>query len=234
MTQARPFDLTHNPVGLWNFAGNLSDSSGNGFDLTAEQGTARYAQMLPGINGLHLDGATTLWHNVADTDLAIPGDLTVQVMARLLNESATDARLVAYVSNTSAGENDNTLYSYGLSSVSVYRYQYQHRSGAFVQRSYETTADGSDFLGPVLLGVTRIGNVIQQYRNGLPFGAPSSALVAPTGGFNARFKIGGGVATTAEPIAIIGGVKLCISALTSDEMKAEYNRTLGRALGMQP
>src|ERR1700733_858646 len=81
MTIIHRHDTTYSPVGLWQLNGTLNDTSGNGFNLTVESGTARYADMLPGFQSF-LVSATRLVYNTSGTSLAITGDMTVECLFR--------------------------------------------------------------------------------------------------------------------------------------------------------
>jgi hypothetical protein len=69
------------------------------------------------------------------------------------------------------------------------------------------------------------------YLNGEQIGASSSGLDGPTDGQNARLYIGTSGDAAADFDGVIASVKIINSALTAAQIKAEYNRTLGPALG---
>lgn len=228
---ARPFGLEHSPVGLWNFYENLNDSSGNGFNLTVQAGTANYVSALPGLGGVLLDGSTCLYHNVASTALAITGNMTLLAIVSLDVNAAGDARFVSYSTALGGTSDTNTLYSLGLATANRWSYRYLHHAGSNSSNAYNPTAWGTDQHNVVLVGFTRSANVIQPMRNAGVFGAASSALSAPTGGLNSRLRIGAATDAGGRIVGVVGGVKIVPSALTADQWKAEYNRTLGPVLG---
>jgi len=230
---AKPFDTTHNPVGLWNFNESLSDLSGNGYTLTASTGTVRYCPLLSGLGGALFGTATGLYYNVGGSLLSITGDMTLEVMVQLgAVLSGTSDAIVCYSSNTAVNSNDNANYGITLNATNKYGgYRYFHQHTTLTTAQYSPTDIGVDYELPVLIGFTRISNVIQFYRNGLPVGTASSALTAPSGGSNSRLRIGSLTDSSELLAGIIGGVKIIPSGLTAAQMKVEYNKTFGPSLG---
>ena len=84
-------DTTYSPVGLWNLDGNLTDSSGNGNDLTEQTGTAQFTSYM-GKQWWYADGATILSAGTA-AELNVTGDCTCFVTL----QTVTDANLAGYI-----------------------------------------------------------------------------------------------------------------------------------------
>ena len=89
-------DLTYAPVALWQFNGDLTDSSGNGLTLSVEAGTLWYADLARGVKGIYFDGSTRLTRGVWDSVLAISGDLTIEMIVRFQSLSASDSYLASF------------------------------------------------------------------------------------------------------------------------------------------
>lgn len=219
------FDVTHSPVGLWQFGGDLTDSSGNGFTLTVETGTARFTNTM-GLVGLVIS-ATTLFRNNFEASLNITGNLTIEMLLAL--QSYTTGRTL--VSHSASGDASSVSnLAYGVSITTGPALTFKSESGTGVDASYSIND-----LPPRTLchfAVTRSTNVIQFYLNGQTMGAASSALTAPTGGTSGRFRVGM-VADTTEnaPDCSIFSLKVVNSALSAAQIAAEYNRTLGTFFG---
>lgn len=232
MPLVQPHNTTHNPVGLWQFNGNLNDSSGNGFTLTVETGEISYAQILPGLVGVNLAplaSTTRLVHSTFQSALAITGDLTIECVLLLTAYTTTLRWLVSHDNNSDA-EADNTLYAVDLMSElpNPGRLKFFTENGAGIDSSYEILDKPP--LGPCHFAVTRASNVIQFYLNGRTLGAASSPLVTPTGGANGRFRVGGNPMNS--PPAIVSSLKICNTALSAAQIANEYNRTLGTFYGI--
>jgi hypothetical protein len=148
-----------------------------------------------------------------------------------VNSGTSDA-IVCYTSNTAVNSNDNANYAITLNTSNKYgAYRYFHQHSTLTNAEYVPADIGVDFELPVLIGFTRTSNVIQFYRNGELMGSASGTLTAPSGGSNSRLRIGALTDSSELLLGIIGGVKIIPSALTSLQMKAEYNRTFGISLG---
>lgn len=227
---AQPFDNRFDPIGLWGFYENPADASGNGFDLTVQTGTARYTPMAPGLGGVLLDGSTCLYHDVTATLLARTLDMTIEVMVRLDPLTPAEGIIAGYSTALGGTSATNWLYSIGAGTTAT-QYRWLQHSGANTASARNITDRSNHPDVPVLLAATRFAGVVQLYINGRGYGGASSALVNPTDGANSRFRVGGGTDVGNRIVGVVGGVKVIARALTSDEVKEDYNRTLGRAWG---
>lgn len=220
-------DLTYSPVGLWQFDSSLNDTSGNGFTLTAESGTARYGELVPGLACL-MPNALRLVYNTSGTSLAITGDMTVEMLFR--GDTPTNSYFVGYAggSNSSTQAN-NFLYSLLIPS-GLFGLTWMQESGSGAATSYALTTRVLPRTSVVHLAATRSSNVIQYYLNGRPFGAASSALTTPDGGTTSVFRVGGDAAQNAVN-GNISSLKVIASALSAAQVAAEFNLTLGAFYG---
>lgn len=218
-------DTTHSPLGLWQFSGGLTDSSGNGRTLTVESGTSRFTEIFPGVQGAFLDGSTTLIFNTADAALRLTGDMTIECLLQL-SEYTTDRYVV---SHGAAGETsaDNVQYSINVLD-NAGEFGYYQESGSGVDAGVQMATLRPPINQLCHLAVTRISQVVRVYLDGV-LKATSATLTVPDGGSNGRFRIGS--ADNFAPICALASVKLIGSGLTTDQVKAEYNRTLGRFYG---
>lgn len=225
---ARQHDLTHSPVGLWQFDGNLLDSSGNGFTLTLENGTERYTR-LPGgrIQGAMFDGSTNFIYNVSEATLRLLGDMTVECLVEWFTTypgqgGNSNVRIADHGQGSGESEADNHLYSFGPSTVMGMRYFAE--TGVGVNVLFDTVESAPMDLQH--LAMTRVGGAIEYWVNGESI-AQSGALSSPTGGANGRFRAGGTAADTAQMIGMVASLKLVDAALTAQQIADEYGRTLG-------
>lgn len=220
-------DLTHSPVGLWQFDGNLNDSSGNSFNLTAESGTARYGDLVPGISCLY-SNALRLVYNTSGTALAITGDMTVEFMFR--GDTPTNSYFVGYAGGSSSStQANNVLYSIQIPS-GLFGATWTQESGSGAATSYALTNRVLPRTVLCHVAATRTSNVIQFYLNGRAFGAASSALTTPDGGTTSVFRVGGDASQNAV-VGNISSLKVIASSLSAAQVAAEFNRTLGPLYG---
>jgi len=230
--QAKPFDLSLSPVGVWNFQNSLEDLTSNNYDLTLNAGTLRYAPVTYGLGGIVLDGATSFVHNVAGTALEITGNMTLLAILRLYPTVTETNYIISYSSTTNGASATNFLY--GLTTNAGTngrnRYRYAHHTGANTFVTYASPNMGTDFT-TALVGFTRTGGVVQFYKNDKSFGS-ASGVINPSGGGSSRFRIGAQIGITSPTVgAVIGGVKIISSAITGDQWKDQYNRTIGPLYG---
>lgn len=237
-------DLTHSPVGLWQFNGDLLDSSGNGYDLQYFSGAFAYAEayadILPGLLAYDVPLAgSSRAGAVLRTSLVVPslnilGDLTLlAVVSRA--ETSTQGGWIA----GSRGEWDlnseahNSLYSLRID-YPRNRLEYFAETGAGTDIRYTIS---TEVLGsaPSHYVMRRESNEVSFFVNGVQRGATSSGLAAPSGGTSARFCVGGVIDNFASSAAsaregfagCISSLKVVASALSDVEILAEHNRCLG-------
>lgn len=215
------FDTTHNPAGLWNFNETLDDSSGNGFTLT---GSPVYREMWPGLIGLV--GGTPSRPGF-DTLLAITGDITIEAIC-VMRTAPTNGQICNF-SGSGASETAPNNFLYTISLLTQDVLQWFHETGAGSDLSFNSTGHVKALpaLGvPFEVVGRRAGGVVTWFINGVQLGTSSSALTAPTDGSAGFFKLRAG--TNPPEIA---SLKVVASALTNNQIAAEYNRTLGPAFG---
>lgn len=216
--------LEHNPVGLWQFNGTMNDTSGNGFNMTVDAGTIRYANLLPTLRGALLV-STRLIYNTFTSTLAITGDITIEC---LINLPAYLVSLRDLVSHENAGETsaDNSLYGIDLISGSG-NVGFFSENGAGVDQYYALTERPP--LNPFHFAATRTSNVIQFYQNGRAWGSPSGTLTTPSGGGSGRLRVG--LSGSLGPEGVIASLKIIAAGLNATQVASEYNRTLGGLYG---
>ena len=226
--RVQPHPLTYQPLGLWQLTSQaLTDSSGNGRTLTVETGTSRFTYLTPTLGGFYFDGSTALWYNVADSALAMTGDLTFECLF-ILEEVTAGAY---WFNHSASGETEATNQLYGLqySAASSPAISWIQENGAGTNSTY-SGANNFMFRGQLChVAVTRTSNVIQPYLNGRTWGSASSALTTPTGGGDGRLRLGADAATRIK--GVMASAKLVGSALTAAQIMAERNFCLGGAQG---
>jgi hypothetical protein len=208
---------------LWQFDGDLNDSSGNGFTLTVEFGAVRYTNIFPGIRALLIINPLGLIYNVAEPVLRITGNLTIEMLLQLAPAYET-AKVIC--SHGAAGETAETNFAYQIDMMAVTTANMGlfSESGAGVNALYAITPRPP--LALCHLAVTRISNVVQFYLNGRTLGAASGTLTTPTDSTSGRFRVG----TTSSgfaPSSVLSSLKILSAGLTSAQILDEFNRTLG-------
>lgn len=237
------FDATHSPVGLWNFNGTLNPVPGFGYNLTAAAGPVAYADITPGKRGLYVMVGNRFENATGNaSNVALLGDMTM--LAILQRDGTTGLQTIATHAGNGLGvaSGQNTNWAFRMdqaTSTAARTVSWLSESAVGVDATFTSGGDAS--LPPIhnvsFIAARRLGNVIRFYLNGLPFGPDSGILVAPTGGQDAttRFIVGAeNRGSLALSQFVLMSLKVVSEALTDDQIKAEYNRTMGPAFGVLP
>ena len=233
-------DTAFSPVGLWQFNQSLVDGSGNGFTLTVDAGTESYVLMEQRLWGIRLDNCR-LTH-AFDPLLHQLGDMTIGMF--LMWETQPGGYTIITFSGGESDASSTLNYNYtialspnGIVSPITDRVpSWFSEHGVGVNDIYTVaTATGKPLLLPppgVLfhLMVTRTSNVIQFYVDGVPFGPASGVLTATDDGSASMLWFGGIAGTGPARLqtgTVCSSAVIIPSALTADQVKAYYNRTLG-------
>jgi hypothetical protein len=223
--------LEHSPVGLWQFQGDLTDSSGNGYDLEIGAGTEQYVDLSSTIQALDLDGSTYARLAAFAAALAITGDMTIEALVSWqidgpgvgVNTSISGPPICAHGASGEA-QADNNLYTFGPKPGGGLKWLSE--SGNGTNAIYEQAGtQPAQVLAHV--AATRESDVVTFWWNGTPAGQ-SGTLTTPTGGGSGRFVVGAlSNGSSENPTMLISSLKLIASALTPAQIRAEFVRTLG-------
>ena len=226
IVERKELDTTPDPVALYNFNGNLDDSSDTGADLTINGGGNNLFYpnfLLSGSQSAYFDGSTC-YFAPEDDALEITGDLTLLVIT---NVSANPSDYVALVTHggTNDAESENFLYGLYLNSNEEL-YWFQEKD-AGTNLDYTLTGYPIPLDQWVMIGATRTSNVIQFWLNGAKLGS-STSLSAPTGGGDGQLFIGSeNPGTQYRYTGHIKSVKIIASALTEAQMMEEFEQITG-------
>jgi hypothetical protein len=113
-------DLTHNPVGLWQFDGDMTDSSPTGENFTVATGSELYGTgIVPGTKAFYFNGSTRIHSgSPAPAALRITGDMTVEFLIKPdgLDTDTFGAHIIGCSGiDNSVAEVDNFLWHFRLS-----------------------------------------------------------------------------------------------------------------------
>lgn len=223
-------DTTFNPSALWQFNETLSDTSGNGFDLTISAGpTTQYTDIYPSVRGLYLlSGLTAAHTTTTPAGLQISGDITIECLVDFTVRNVSHPFFACDAAAVSSAS--NRQYGVAFDSNGFPTWSQEHGT----QDSTGGTFTCTEMFPPRLchFAVTRISNVIQFYCNGLPLGSASGTLTTPTGGGSSVFRLGQGSSPTGE--GILRSLKIVAAGLSAAQVKAEYNRCLGNVFWTDP
>lgn len=224
-------DTTFSPVALWQFNGDLTDSSGNGFDLLTGTGTERYASLFTGFQMLNMNLVAR--RSINDSLLTLTGEWTIECLVSVpANETGADRTLISFEGGTEF-ENTNHLYNIRLNGSNNLENFCEYSTGA---NSFRATSIPQSDLRPIRhLAVTQSsdGKTNRFYIDGV-FQEEVTATNAPTGGTNSRIGINGHQDNSARFVdddGLIASVKIIASKLSDSEIASEYNRTLGPVYG---
>ena len=224
---SRKLGLDHNPVALYLFDDNLTDSSGNGLDMTLDTGNEWYTST-NGLRCAKLDGQSSFIHDFTGTALEIAGDITIQVLLTMENQTGLERFIVNYAGPVQI-EVDNALYALSyLSNGERITWTTEFGSGPTAD---VVNFDAAGIQELHLVTVVRASDVVTVFIDGIQVGASSATLTTPTGGTTAVFEVGGlfGNGFFRGSVAC---VKIIDSALTDAQVYTEYRSTWGVSEGI--
>jgi hypothetical protein len=221
---AQHLDTKYDPVALYKLDGNLSDSSVSGLaDLTLESGIERYCPVCPGMVGFWCDASTSLYLNSIESVVQITGDLTVECIVNPAQIFSASGDLFYCAAS---GETEASNYVYALTIIAsshVLQYFAEYSAGTNIV----FPSSGSVIPGiPVHVAMVRESNDVTFYANGQQIGAASSGLNSPSGGTSGLLHM-----STTGFVGAFCSAKIIDKALNPDEIKDEYNRSLGHLYG---
>ena len=210
-------DLTHSPVALYQFEGDLTDSSGNGYDLTLESGSELYGSVA-GLPCFYFDNASSVFRTAYDAALAITGAITVEMIVSL-----TPGTAGVLIDFSASGETEATNILYNLSVDTSNTLSTLWESGGGTNRQGSNVYVPS---GVFHLAWTRdsAGTLSKIYINGAKV-LEETLAGAASGGTSAQLRIGD--SATGNPLGgYLASLKIVGSELSASEVLAEYERTL--------
>lgn len=175
--------------GLYQFAGNLNDSSGNGRNLTAAgTGTHGFTRWR-GKSGVILDGAR--WFSVASTGFTSTTDLTIEMMVRLAWKGSYGAIVICQDSTPSApGSRAQYSFAGGYSSSSFNASWYFHQTSAPATIAWQPAFLQSGSVHAITLTRDSAGTGLSLYVDGVLHDSTTVAT-APGGTAPDTLFIGG-------------------------------------------
>lgn len=225
---AQPHDTTFNPIALYQFNGNLNDSSGNSRTLTLSAGTALYTDVAPQLKGFFFNGATKLTQT--NSAFQIAGDITFECIMSLHNTN-NGGILIA---SGDSGETQTTNYLYQLNfggggpTGQLLSLFWEFGAGNNV--TYTFSDAPFNINEPFHFALVRQSAVLTMYINGRQVGASSGSLTPPDGAPGTQtLAIGADISNTAFLIGTVASLKVIGRALTQSEVASEFQRTLGNA-----
>jgi hypothetical protein len=218
--------LEHSPVGLWNFEGNLNDSSGNDFHLS---GTPRryLTNEKDFFEGVVIGAELT--RPSRDAALAITGALTIEVVGRFFNLS-TDC-FICSIGNSLETTADNVNYSVYVTSTSQLTILWEYGSGSNV---FVTSDSNAIPIGiPCFIAITRSSDDPAQvafFVNGESVGVGSTTATSGGTASTCRFRVASSNSSGSIFYgAAFSSLKIIPSQLSQDQIKQEYNKSLGNS-----
>ena len=226
---ANYLDTTYDPVALYLLDDSLADSSASNLPNLTVNGNENWTDVGYGLRGFELDGSSQVYLSSAESEVQITGNLTIEMILRVSSINASASPLVIYCAASGEEEVNNSVYQIALLQ-NTNQLQYFCEYGAGVNVSYNANAGIGTGAAAVLLAMVRSSGNVTFYANGVQIGDTSVGLTTASGGSNATLKIGhanidGGA---------ICSVKILDVALSADQIKAEYNLSLGPVVGELP
>ena len=210
--------LNHDPVALYLFDDNISDSSGNGLDLSVGAGAERYTNV-NGLRSAKFDSTNYFRYTPGSSALEITGDITIQFL--LTTDGLVGTSYMISFAGGGDAENVNSLYAC-RGAAGTENYSWFSESGAGVDASFGGfEASGNQNLHH--LTYVRESDIVTLYIDGISRGS-SGTLATPTGGTSSFLDVG-----AFDGGSIYRGTMACLkivnSALTAAQVYAEYQTT---------
>lgn len=220
-------DTTYSPEALYVFSGDETDSSGNGHDLTVENGAAQYVSFM-GKQWFFCDGATSLYRP-SDTanDLDELGSITLTAHVRFLNETSNTCWIVGHGGEGSSAA-QNWQYSMTLSGTQ-FRWFHEYGSGTGASDIFAAFAK-TTLRGPVVYTVVRdaAARTIKHYLEGILFETDTfGAGEDPTDGASAEFRLFSSATANFLTNTLVRNVGVYKSALSDAQVLAIANKCNG-------
>lgn len=218
-----PTALAGTVVGLYNFEGDLSDDSGNAYDLSVGAGTARYSTT-GGKLGAEFDGST-YFSRAYTADLNQTGAVTIEIL--MIDSRTSGGGCV--VSHNGGGGGSGLYASYQIYPQPQAALVRHYTSAGSVQA---LSTNGVSTREPFVLTVTRNGSTYDwtTYINGYLQGT-SGSLSAPDASTSGAFRVGiagpSGSAIAAD--AWVGSIRVINTELTADQVLVDAYEALGRS-----
>jgi hypothetical protein len=228
-TIVRPLSNSYDPIGLWVFDGDLTDSSGNGNDLTAEVGSSNIVRIAPYLQGNAFAGDTIL---VAgdDSDLELTGDATIQAIVIYAADTIVSATKTIAGQTGPSGDGvdaNNFLMRMSLNTTDSVAYFAEDTGGANISFTSAQKLNGRARTAHHL-AIVRENDDVTVYIDGVRYDS-SSGLSAPVDGSATRFRIGGDISSGAGDnffTGVIASVKYNDFALSDAQIRREYESLL--------
>jgi len=208
-------DTTYSPIGLWHFDGDLTDSSGNEYNLTAGSGENYNISPLPGVQGIELADSDSF--SINEPALRLSGEMTLQCV--YFDEGGDNPRQIVGCWGPTESSADNFLYSLKIDGGHI---TYFHETGAGINVDLNSNVNMPQNEW-VHLAFTRTGTGdVKIFLNGTKIADGSPGL--PTDGSAAIFGVNNFAAQKA--IGSLSSVKVNDFVLTEEQILLEARKAL--------
>lgn len=211
------------------------DVSGNGFDAPLAAGSSDRIIILPGddgpLKGFYFDAASyfEIPNPASDANVALRllGDMTIEWIGYFSSPIGAATRAVCGMGSTPPS---NCLYRPGMGSDQILFSFWKLVAGTNV---FSITGLTAQLWVPHHYAVVRSagGTTETWWQDGQQI-AQQTGLTPPDGGTTATFKLGAGHLGDVPMLGAIASFKLVGHALTDNEVRSEYNYTLGNLYGL--
>lgn len=226
-----------NTLALYQFDGDLTDSSGNSRDLAALVGTVRYGDIGYRNRGLILDGATAVRRTTRTAAFDVTGAISILAVIRFTVAPTGTAYVVNYGGGGEAGGADNVLWALAIAQPGA-----GAATGFSVEETFSEHATGTndDALGAVHIPINSVihvaatrnsaGTSWSHYVNGVLYDTLS--VTAPTVSSPAQYiTVGGndaGGVSGSFYNGVIDSLKIESVQLTNAQVFDEFANCLGQ------
>jgi len=219
-------DTSTNPVALWNFEGNVNDSSGNGLTLTgAPLKYTSYNQDF--ITGAAMSGSASFTRTHTNL-LTITGALSIEVIGSFVDNAAL--QVLADCGGSGESLATNFVYRFGINPNGTLYLFWEYGTGGTDQTISGDTSIG--FVMPTYIGFSRSSDnpcTCNFYINGSSGG--SGSLTPPSGGTSATHGICGYTGYTGSLFlvargSVVSSIRITPEELSPQHFKDTYNQCL--------
>jgi hypothetical protein len=223
--------LEHSPAGLWNFEGNLNDSSGNGFYLSGTP--LGYSIQANDFQYGVIFGGSEFSRPSRDAALAITGAITIEIVGIFMPPEYGVLEFFCSMGDSSETEASNTpFYWYFESSLQMtFLWEYGAGQNASVTSDLDVIPVGI----PCFIACTRSsGNpaTVNLYVNGRSVGSGTGPAGTGSTANTIRFRVGASNAGGDDIYygTIMSSFKIIPYELSQEQIVSEYNKTLGNTM----
>lgn len=225
--KARNLPITSNTLALWTFENTTNDLV-QGISIQGSYSTPYYTELLPGVFGLAMCTGSKYYTPITPS-LQILGDMTIEMLLRMRLDTSPSTFVYFSCSPTTGSETEAKNVLFQLQRDQYEGFHYFSESGAGVNFLTNNWPIAPLHGKTQLISFTRKDGIGTLYIDGVSYG--DKAIDMASGGTSSRFMLGG-QDSEGPGFGTVGSLRIENRARTANEIKIDYNWTLGRYYGV--